>query len=327
MKAVLYTFQADDPVHRFRDDFPQLKWALAASPLDVAREIGDAHILVITNRVCTPEFGEVLRRAAPASLGWVHFLTSGVERGLAMGLPPHAAVSNASALKARTVAEHAVTLLLALMRRLPDLQAAQRAHAWRRVELQPRLSSLERATICIVGLGGVGREVARKAKAFDARTIAVSRAGTAGGDVDRVLPRERIAEALAEADAVAICARSDASSRRMIGAAQFAAMRHGAYLVNIARGEILDEAALVTALREGRLAGAALDVTEVEPLPADSALWDMPNVIISPHVAGAGAEDYEQQKALFSANLERYRAGAPLLNQITPAPALPQVRP
>jgi phosphoglycerate dehydrogenase-like enzyme len=93
-------------------------------------------------------------------------------------------------------------------------------------------------------------------------------------------------------------------------------MKPGACLVNIARGEILDEAALVQALRDGRVGGAGLDVTEIEPLPPDSPLWDMPNVIVSPHVAGAGSKDYAQQKALFSANLERFRAGAPLLNQI-----------
>jgi phosphoglycerate dehydrogenase-like enzyme len=316
VKAVLYTFQPHDPVHQFRDDLPQLNWAVATSPQDVAREIGDANILVLTNRVCTPELGAALREASPAALGWIHFLTSGVERGLAMGLPGHAAVSNASGLKARTVAEHALALLLGLMRRFPDLQAGQRAHAWRRTEMQPKLSSLEGATVCIVGLGGVGREVARKLKAFDARTIAVSRAGAPGGDVDRVLPRERIGEAFAEADAVVICARSDASTRHLIGAAQFAAMKTGAYLVNIARGEILDEAALVAALQGGRLGGAGLDVAEIEPLPSDSPLWDMPNVIISPHVAGAGTEDYAQQKALFSANLERYCAGRPLLNQV-----------
>jgi phosphoglycerate dehydrogenase-like enzyme len=316
MKAVLYTFQRNDPVHRFRDDLPQLQWAIASSPQDVAREIGDADILVLTNRVCSPELGEALHRAAPASLGWIHFLTAGVERGLAMGLPPGAAVSNASGLKARTVAEHALTLLLAVMRRFPDLQAAQRAHAWRRVEMQPKLSSLEGATVCIIGLGGVGREVARKVKAFDARTVAVSRAGAPGGDVDVVLPRERIGEALGEADAVVVCTSSDASSRHLIGAAQLAAMKPGAWLVNIARGEILDEAALVQALRDGRVGGAGLDVTEIEPLPPDSPLWDMPNVIVSPHVAGAGSKDYAQQKALFSANLERFRAGAPLLNQI-----------
>ena len=316
MKAVLYTFQRSDPVHRFRDDLPQLQWALASSPQDVAREVGDAAILVLTNRVCTPELGAALHAAAPASLGWIHFLTSGVERGLAMGLPPGAAISNASGLKARTVAEHALALLLGVMRRLPDVQAAQRAHAWRRDELQPTLSSLEGANVCIVGLGGVGREVARKAKAFDARTIAVSRAGAPGGDVDVVLPRERIGEALAEADAVVICTSSDASSRHMIGAAQFAAMKPGACLVNIARGEILDEAALVQALRDGRLGGAGLDVAETEPLPSASPLWDLPNVIISPHIAGGGGKDYAQQKALFSANLERFRAGRPLLNQI-----------
>jgi D-3-phosphoglycerate dehydrogenase len=169
-------------------------------------------------------------------------------------------------------------------------------------------------------MGSIGREVARKLRAFDARPIAVSRTGTSVPDIEDVFPRERIGEAMALADAVVICTSADGSSRHLIGAPELAAMRPHAYLVNIARGEIVDEAALAEAVRADRIGGAALDVTEVEPLPPDSPLWDCANVIVSPHVAGVGAQDYEQQRALFAANLERFRAGEPLLNQCLPAP-------
>ena len=115
-------------------------------------------------------------------------------------------------------------------------------------------------------------------------------------------------------DAVVISTTADASSRHLVGAAEFARVKPGAFLVNIARGEIIDEEAMIAALRDGRLGGAGLDVTEVEPLPPDSPLWDLPNVIVTPHVAGAGAKDYDQQKNLFGENLERFLAAKPLLN-------------
>jgi len=220
------------------------------------------------------------------------------------------------------VAEHALTLLLALLRQLPECQAHQRAHRYTRAETNARLRTLEDASVCVIGRGAIGREIVRKLKAFDARPLAVSRTTAQPGELTAVYPRERIREALAEADAVVICTAGDETSTRMIGAAELAAMKPSAYLVNVARGEIVDEAALIAALRAGRLAGAGLDVNEVEPLPSDSPLWDMPNVILSPHVAGGGSTGYVMHKKLFTENLERLRAGAPLINECKlPAPA------
>jgi len=145
--------------------------------------------------------------------------------------------------------------------------------------------------------------------------IAVSRATADAGDLLAVYPRERMREALALADAVVVCTAGDETSYRMIGAAEIAAMKRTAYVVNVARGEIIDEGALIAALREGRLAGAGLDVNEGEPLPADSPLWDMPNVLLSPHVAGGGSTGYFLHKKLFAQNLARLRAGEPLINE------------
>jgi phosphoglycerate dehydrogenase-like enzyme len=152
-------------------------------------------------------------------------------------------------------------------------------------------------------------------QAFDARVIAVSRTTADAVDLAAVYPRERRREALALADAVVICTAGDETSYHMIGAAEIAAMKPGAYLVNVARGEIVDEAVLIAALREGRLAGAGLDVNEVEPLPPDSPLWDMPNVILSPHVAGGGSTGYFMHRKLFEQNLARLKAGEPLINE------------
>jgi phosphoglycerate dehydrogenase-like enzyme len=314
MKAVLYTYDERDALAGLRAQFSQLDWVVARSPEEVGREVGNAEILVLSNRVCTPELGAALREGGGASLRWIHFVTSGIERGTAMGLPAQAIVSNAAGVRAPTVAEHAVTLLLALVRQLSALRATQASRTWARVEMGPKLASLQGMTVCIVGLGSIGREIARKLKAFDAQPIGVSRTPTDGGDIQPVFPRERIREAFGMSDAVVIATTADPSSHHMIGAAEFAAIKPGAYFVNIARGEIVDEAALIATLRDGRLGGAGLDVTEVEPLQPDSPLWDLPNVIVTPHVAGAGAKDYEQQKALFGENLARFLAGKPLLN-------------
>ena len=314
MKAVLYPFGSAEPIVALVRDFPHLQWALAGSPGDIAREIGDAAILVTSNRVCSAAYGEALRRCAGGTLKWIHFTSAGIDGGLRMGLPDWATVTNATGVKAAMVSEHALALLAAAAERLPELRADQLARRWRHDDAMAAVGTLEGTVVCVVGLGAIGRAVARKAKAFDARVIAVSRAGTAGGDIDAVFGRERLAEALAMADAVVICTSSGPESVHLIDAVALAAMRRKALLVNVARGDIVDGAALIAALQAGRLAGAALDVTEVEPLAAASPLWDLPNVIISPHIAGGGSSGYPQQKELFGENLLRFAAGEPLLN-------------
>ncbi|HLH94577.1 MAG TPA: NAD(P)-dependent oxidoreductase [Xanthobacteraceae bacterium] len=314
MKAVLYPFDPTEPIAGLMRDFPQLEWALAASPADIAREIGSATILVTSNRVCSAAYGEALRRHADDTLRWIHFTSAGIDAGLRMGLPGSATLTNSTGVKAGMVSEHALALLLALRRCLPECQRNQQARRWRHDEMMAKLGTLEGAVVCVVGLGAIGRAVARKAKAFDARLIAVSRAATADEIFERVFTRERIVEAFAIADAVVVCTSSEPESFHLIDAAALAALRPAALLVNVARGELVDGAALAAALAAGRLGGAALDVTEAEPLAPASPLWELPNVIISPHVAGGGSSGYPQQKALFGENLARFEAGRPLLN-------------
>src|ERR1700722_3509308 len=186
MKAVLYPFRSDEPIVALVRDFPQLQWAVAAAPGDIAREIGDAAILVTSNRVCSAAYGEALRRHAGDTLCWIHFTSAGIDGGLRMGLPDWATVTNSTGVKAAMVSEHALALLLALVRRLPDMQASQRARHWQRDAGNARIGTLEGAVVCVIGLGAIGRAVARKVRAFDARVIAVSRAGIAGGDIEAV---------------------------------------------------------------------------------------------------------------------------------------------
>jgi len=314
MKAVIYPFRTEDAIKQLTKDFPELQWAIVRSPEELGREIADAEILVTSNRVCDQAYGEALRRHA-RKLRWMFFSSSGIERGVAAGIPEGVRVSNSTGVKATMVSEHAVTLLLALLRQFPENGRHQRAHKYTREETNAKMRTLEGATVCIIGRGAIGREVVRKVKAFDARPIAVSRITADPGDLAAVFPRERIREALAQSDAVVIVTVADESTFHMIGAAELAAMKPSAFIVNTARGEIIDEAALIASLREGRIAGAGLDVFETEPVPANSPLWDMPNVIMSPHIAGGGSDGYFMHRKLFVENLDRLRKGEPLINE------------
>ncbi len=323
MKAVLMTYRRDDDHLRLPDDFPELRAEVVWSPAEMAAAAGDAEILILNNRICTPELGAAIRANARA-LRWVQFISSGTERGRAMGLPDGVPVTNASGIKGDTIAEHAMTLLLAFWRRIPDMVAARRAGKWIRLDVHGRMTGAVGKTLAVLGMGMIGHEVARRAKAFGMTVVGVSRAGTAGGDFDEVVPRTRLADALARADAVVVCLPSDAETFHMIGRAEFAAMKPGAVIVNVARGEILDQRALTDALAAGTLGGAALDVTDPEPPAGDSPLWTLDNVLISPHVSGGGAEGYPRFRKLFEENLRRFRAGEPLLGLVAGPPCAPE---
>ncbi|MDH3239969.1 MAG: D-2-hydroxyacid dehydrogenase [Alphaproteobacteria bacterium] len=312
MKAVIYTNRREDRILEFANDFPDFEWTIVWSPEDLEAAVPDATLVLFSNRICTPEVGAALRRGAGDKLKWIHSHSAGIERISTMGAPEGVPITYSAGAKAPVCAEHAIMLLLALSRRIWELNAAKARHYWARREMNFTIRSLESETLVVIGLGGIGREVARKAKAFDMRVLGISRAGRAGGDIDAVLPRERLHEALGEADAVVIATDSDATSRRMMDAGAFAVMKPTAYLVNVSRGEIVDQDALVDALKGGRIAGAATDVADPEPLDPASPLWEMENVIISPHVSAAGNNvSYRRLKELFAGELARFRAGEP----------------
>ena len=176
--------------------------------------------------------------------------------------------------------------------------------------------TLEGATLVIVGFGAIGQEIARKAKAFDMRVITVTRAGRPGPTVDQAVKREQLHEVLPQADAVVLCLPVEPDTIRLFGDAEFARMKRDALFINVGRGDLVDEDALVRALAAKRIGGAALDVTMVEPLPKDSPLWTFENVLISPHSAGCGKDGSERFNAIFAENLRRYQAGEPLLGVV-----------
>ncbi len=258
-------------------------------------------------------------RAPGSTVRWMHFISAGREGYEELGWPQGVTVSYAGGGVAPAVAEHAMALLLAMGRRVPDLATVvMPRRAFDRTLVAPRARSLEGATLAIVGYGQIGRELAKRARAFDMRIVTASRTPRADELVDEALPLSRLHEALAQADAIVAAIALTPETTHLLGAAEFAACRPHALLVNVARGPVIDQAALRQALVQGRLGGAALDVTDPEPLPADDPLWDCPNLLISPHYAGSGSPRSVQRLARGVAdNLARLQAGQPLLHVVS----------
>jgi phosphoglycerate dehydrogenase-like enzyme len=273
------------------------------------RELADADALICPDHFIPKVIDAV--RAAP-NLRWVQLVTAGYDHIKTLGVPERITVCNAGEAYAPAVATHAIALLLALQRRLPDARAGQARHEWSK-PYAAHASIPAFNTAVVIGFGPIGREIARLLRAFGATVIAVSRHGRPHAMADETVAADRLHDVLPRADAIVIAAPFDATTRRLIDARALAACKPTAILVNIARGGIVDQAALAAALRGGALAGAGLDVTEPEPLPPDDPLWDCPNLIITPHYAGAsGPRAGERIADIAGGNLRRFLDGAPL---------------
>jgi phosphoglycerate dehydrogenase-like enzyme len=224
-------------------------------------------------------------------------------------------VTTASGVHGGPLAEFALLGLLAFAKRLPKRLADQRAHRW--PDAQEPVGELRDRTLLIVGLGAIGSETARLAKAFGMKVLAVKRDASGRHEhVDELHPAEKLRELIGRADAIVVTLPMTEATRGLIDAGTLAAAKPGAVFVNVGRGGVVDEAALAERLRDGTLGGALLDVFEEEPLPADSPLWDLDNVIVSPHASALVAAEEERVVDLFCDNLRRFLDGEPLRNQL-----------
>jgi len=230
-------------------------------------------------------------------------------------------ITSARGIRARSIAEHVVGVTIALARQLPLAMRAQMQHRWAQDELEGPASSvrsLQGLRMGIVGLGAIGSEVAPLASALGLRVSAIRRRPDAPipPSVDAVWPPDRLLDLLADSDVVVLALPHTPGTKQLIGARELDAMKRGALLINVARGKLIDDEAVVTALRDGRLGGAALDVFAGEPLDASSPYWDLPNVIITPHTAGAMRDYWTPLVSLFMENLRRFECGEPLRNVV-----------
>ena len=258
---------------------------------------------------------QILRKQAP-NLRWVQLTSAGVDRAARSGLVgSEIMVTNASGVHATPIGEYVLCVMLMFCKGAPAFVRAQERREWSRFMAR----ELYGKTVGIVGYGHIGEGVAHLAKAFGCRIIATRRSVTQRTStdlVDELLPAAALPELLAQSDFVVLAVPLTKETRHMIGEAELRAMKPSGVLINIARGAVVDTEALVRALKEGWIAGAGLDVFEQEPLPPESELWSLENVIMSPHISG-GTEIYNQRAvAIFCENLRRYLAGEPLMNLV-----------
>lgn len=311
MKGIYNPFFKNEGIGKIIHDYPEIEFETVMSAAELERAIDGADILIANNRSYDEGIARVLKEKG-SSLKWIQFSTAGIERAIKFGLPPGVPVCCAAGIKGRTVAEHTMALLLALYRQFRAMEAARKRREWARHELNHLTRTVEGETLVLVGFGHIGQEIARKAKAFDMHVVTITRAGGVGPTVDEAYTRDKLHEVLPRADALVLATATDSSTIGMIGAKELALMKPSAVLLNMGRGELVDEPALIDALRSKRIHAAALDVTEIEPLPPESPLWDLDNVLISPHVSGTGKDGYARFKEIFHENYRRFRAGEPL---------------
>jgi phosphoglycerate dehydrogenase-like enzyme len=251
-------------------------------------------------------------------LMWYHHWYAGVDwleryPGIREG---GATVTNVSGVHAISVTEHVLAMMLAFARNLHLNIRAQERREWRK-ETMKGLFELAGRRVLVVGLGVIGAHFARAAKSLGMEVTGIRRHPDRASDAaDRVYGPERLHEELGRADFVVVILPATLETRKLFSAREFGAMREGSYFINVGRGSIVDEPAMVQALRSGRISGAGLDVFETEPLPADSPLWGMEQVIITPHTGGFTPEYFRRSWEIFSENLARYVEGRPLLNVV-----------
>jgi len=249
-------------------------------------------------------------------LRWIQAAGSGVGQFVPSGIQDSSIIlTNAAGIGAVPIAEWVLARVLAVYKRLDEHAEQQRDHVWN----QKLGALLAGRRALVVGLGAIGIEVARRLKAFDVHVVGVRRSWTPGmssSEADEVIGPDRLMDALGSAHIVVVSATGTTANANLFDARAFAAMRRGAVFINVARGSLVDESALMEALRSGHLRAAAVDVAKQEPLPADSPLWDTPNLSISPHSSASADRYMERVAELFYDNLARYVAGQQLVNVV-----------
>lgn len=307
-KIVLVSPLPEEYQRRLADHFPGLTVVDCSRERDLlAREIRNAHI--VFGRVSAEEFREA------RCLEFIQVWTQGVEAMLYPELVNSPIpVANGRGVWSPALAEHIVALILAFYRRLPDFVRWQRETRW--VKRPGGLERLNGKTVCFLGTGDIARHAVPLCRAFGCRILGFNRGGETAPGFDRIFTVPRLVEAVAESDVVVTALPSTPATFHLVNEEVFRAMKRTAFFINVGRGKTVDERALIAALEQGWIAGAGLDVFEKEPLPPESPLWRMENVIITCHEGGVSGDHPERAYALLVDNLERLRDGRPLRNLV-----------
>jgi phosphoglycerate dehydrogenase-like enzyme len=307
-------------LERLRREFPDIEFVYRPNYDKIENNIADADIMVAAS--LRPE-----QFRAAKKLRWISSTAAAVHQLLFPELVNSDVIlTNASGVHGHCVAQHVIALIFAAARRIDvDVRYQQRRY-WGQEDLwqqHPRPREVDGATLGLVGVGAIGRDVARMASAVGMRVVAIREHPQRGIDWlsaespersrHAVYGSDQLPQMLREADFVVLAAPTTGQTQRLMNADRLKQMKPDAWLINVGRGALVDEVALIEALRNKVIGGAALDVFETEPLPADSPLWGMENVIITPHVAGMTDKIWDRQFDFFSGNLRRFLAGKPLL--------------
>ena len=306
MKILVYHRDAETYGALIRERFPELEVVATKEEALLPQHIIDADVL-IGFRFPSALFKEAKR------LRWIQATGAGVDpffksREYLRGV----VVTNTRGIHAQLMADYTFGAITALQWNFARAFLSQQHKEWNRMDTRP----LAGMTLGLVGLGAIGGEIARRARIFGMKVIGVRRTPAPVEAVDQVFGPERLAEMLSLCDFAVLVVPATPETYHMIGRSEILAMRRTAYLINISRGSAVDEPALIQALRQGSIAGAVLDVFEQEPLPAESPLWSLENVIITPHIAGSLKNYAGYVMEIFSDNLSRWRKGLPLRNVV-----------
>ncbi len=296
----------------FRRRWPAMNVVHLPTYEHVTEHLPDTDILV----------GFSIRReqfATAKKLKWIHSTAAGVGQLMYRELRESGIVlTNARGIHSKPMAEHILGMIIAMSRRFLDAFRFQRTAHWAQQEIwDARPFELNGKILLIIGFGSIGCELARLVQPIGMRVWGITRSGRGDAQLaERILPITELHSALPQADFVVVAAPETPETKRMIGKKELALMKGTAHLINVARGTLVDQNALIGALRTRRIAGAALDVTEEEPLPPESPLWRLENVFITPHISAATDLLWDRQERLLVENLERWFGGRELLNRV-----------
>lgn len=306
MKILVTHNAADHHLSAIQAAVPQAEIVVTRDEAEIAAHMPTAHVIWGSNYL--PE----LLPKCP-NLAFIQVSSAGVDRLLQPELLAHPVqLINARGIHGTTIAEHVFLLMLSLARQLPAMQSAQKRHDWIRVT--PQL--LANKTLGIVGYGSIGQAIGQRAKAFGMRVLATRRNPEPDQWADEVWGNDRLHELLPLCDYVVLATPLTPETKHLIGAPELSLCKPSAALINIARGPVVDEPALIQALQDGTIAAAGLDVFYREPLAIDSPLWDMPQVIVTPHMAGHMPDYDDNVIDILVENLRRYLANQPLINVV-----------
>ncbi|MCC6455713.1 MAG: D-2-hydroxyacid dehydrogenase [Caldilineaceae bacterium] len=299
-------------LERLRTEFPEVAFHLCLEDVEWLETAPHANVILSKRWPA-----EAMKRTP--ELRWVQAGTAGVDHLLRSDLPGRGVlITNSSGAHGDPISELILSHMLAFATGLNALIRAQSERRPMQKEVLKSKFELAEQTLCVIGLGDIGGTLARKASALGMHVTGVRRTARPTPGVSQVYPTEELTTALAQADHVALCLPLTEETRHIVAAAELRAMRPTAYIYNVGRGASIEPDALIQALQTGTIAGAGLDVTDPEPLPTDSPLWSMPNVILSQHTSGSSPHNANRVTELFAANLQRYLAGEALQQQIDP---------